>query len=888
MKVKNNKKTTLSLSNYCSLYIEKFNTLQLTRSWQRKAAFAAATATVATSMFLGGTSTSLAQGITCAPEYRPAPGGLPITNPGAIESNLGYARPHLVDYDGDGDFDLMVGEKSGRELAYYQNTGTSAAPIWSAAVNNPNGLNLAAGETGTAPFFVDIDGDGDLDAFMGTEFDGLAFFRNIGTRTAPNYAAPVTNPFGLNTGFDSYLTPTFADIDNDGDFDLITGEFSGRARFYRNTGTATAPAFGAMQNNPFGLIDVGFSSAPSFADLDGDGDFDLMIGEDNGTFNYFQNTGTRTAPAYAAVVANPFELTPVSYAAPTFADIDADGDLDMFVGDANGNSILFTNSGSATQADFFSTPLNLPLVGSYTSPALADIDGDGDLDAFIGDVTGAITFAENIAAPGDIANYGPSSVLLTVPATFVIPTLADMDGDGDIDMLVGGNDGDYYYYRNDGNATTPNFVLQGTNPFGLSNVGGYAGPTLVDFDGDGDMDIFTGSIAIQGVAYFQNTGTASAPNFAAPVTNPFGIAGVGSYARTTFGDIDNDGDLDMFVGEKNGLLTANLAFYANNGTATQANFADPIDFPFGIQDTNNTWYDPSLADINNDGVLDLFLGQKEEGLVNVYINNKLYPTISIGGSGNFNDCNVEQIEATIGNYLPTDVTVTWYNNLTNTPVASGVEFNPEDLQFRGSYYAVVATADGCTGKSSTLSYEPVTPPSTFTLSGQAGYNAVTLNWERNGECDATVREYEVYADPGEFGSYFLLGFSSTASYEAVGLVNGEKVAFKIRPIYTNGTYGLYSNTVTLKPSIILGEEANEKAGFAFFPNPNNGEFNLRLQDGSASATVSVTSLSGQRVYTTTLNATQTSINLGNIASGMYIVRVETAQGTYQQKVSVVR
>lgn len=902
MTVKKNK--TLSLSNYCSLYIDKFNAHQLSRSWQHKAAMAAATATVATGMFLGSASVSIAQ-VECTPAYEQVASGLPVTNPGAITQNGGYARTHLVDYDGDGDFDLMVGEKLGRELAYYQNTGTATAPIWSAAVNNPNGLNLPAGINGTAPAFVDIDGDGDLDAFLGTLENGLAFFRNTGTRTAPVYAAAQLNPFGINIGintpglgnrFGYYVVPTFADIDNDGDLDLVVGELRGNQLFFRNTGTRTAPAFAASQINPFGLVDIGWSSAPSFVDLDNDGDFDLMIGEDNGTFNYFRNTGTRTAPVYAAPQANPFKLTATRYAAPTFSDLNSDGDLDLFVGNDVGNTILFTNSGTAQQADYFLSPYNFPsATGIYASPTLVDIDADGDLDALLGSGNGTVLFARNIAPAGGTPNFAAPTVLLRLPrpaAQFANtgqadPTFADLDGDGDYDMLAGGDKGAYYYFRNEGTATTPNFVFQSINPFGITSPGNTSTftptrPTFADIDNDGDMDLFTGDKTTNQVSYFKNIGTAQSPNFAAPVNNPFGITTTEPYNRLTFGDINNDGDLDLFIGTKD-----EISFYENTGTPTNPTFSAPLLNPFGVL-TNNPNSTPYLADITNDGVLDLFVGERTTGFTRIYKNNTLAPTISLSNTGTFSACGTELVKASVGVYPANELSVKWYNAITRREVATGLEFNPEVLGVRASYYAVVSSASGCNQTSTVGNYVPVVPPSTFDLSGQAGYNSATLSWVRNGECDAPVREYEVYADPSGFGTYFLLGFSTTPTYESVGLLNGEKITFKIRPIYMNGTYGLYSNTVTLRPSIVLGEEDNEKAGFAFFPNPNNGEFNLRLQDGSASASVSVTNLSGQRVYTTTLNATQTSINLGNIASGMYIVRVETAQGTYQQKVSVVR
>ena len=95
-----------------------------------------------------------------------------------------------------------------------------------------------------------------------------------------------------------------------------------------------APAFAAPSTNPFGLADVGFRAAPAFADLDGDGDLDALVGNSLGNTLFFRNTGSAVAPAFAAPSTNPFGLADVgSQAAPAFADLDGDGDLDAFVGE---------------------------------------------------------------------------------------------------------------------------------------------------------------------------------------------------------------------------------------------------------------------------------------------------------------------------------------------------------------------------------------------------------------------------------------------------------------------------------------------------------------------------------------------------------------------------
>ncbi|MBL4650120.1 MAG: T9SS type A sorting domain-containing protein, partial [Aureispira sp.] len=180
----------------------------------------------------------------------------------------------------------------------------------------------------------------------GDNLPDIYFFENIGTAYIPSFSStPTLNPFGLvKTGFNRH--PVFVDIDNDGDMDLFFGELYGNIHYYENTGSASNPAFSTHLANPFGLIDIGHSFTPNFVDIDNDGDMDLFSGEYYGSIKFFENTGTVSAPAFGAIQTNPFNLTNVNgfMSSPFFADIDNDGDKDLFVGMHLGNTIFFENT----------------------------------------------------------------------------------------------------------------------------------------------------------------------------------------------------------------------------------------------------------------------------------------------------------------------------------------------------------------------------------------------------------------------------------------------------------------------------------------------------------------------------------------------------------------
>jgi len=548
------------------------------------------------------------------------------------------AKPTFVDIDNDGDLDAFAGERNGT-VKFYRNTGTAAAPNFVAA-NGTTIINpLAAVAVGynAAPTFADIDNDGDLDAFIGELYGTVKFYRNddvSGNGTAPVFVA-VTGAGNPLAGFDvgSYVTPTFADIDNDGDLDAFIGESTGTVKFYRNTGTNAAPVFAAdAAGNPLAGFDVGLYAAPTFADIDNDGDLDAFVGEGFGTVKFYRNTGAAAAPVFAAAngttIINPLAAVDVvgdkdnfkgNGATPTFADIDNDGDLDAFVGEYSSTAKFYRNTGTAAAPVFAANPLAGFDVGFYATPAFADIDNDGDLDAFAGESTGTVKFYRNTgtsAAPVFAAANG--TTIINPLAGFysggrTAPAFADIDNDGDLDAFLGGFYGTVKFFRNDdasGNGTAPVFVaVTGAgNPLNGVAVGLKATPTFADIDNDGDLDAFVGE-STGTVKFYRNTGTAAAPNFAADAAaNPLAGFGVGGSIRAApaFADIDNDGDLDAFVGEPYGTVK----FYRNTGTAAAPNFAaDAAANPLAGFNVGGIGSAPAFADIDNDGDLDAFVGE---------------------------------------------------------------------------------------------------------------------------------------------------------------------------------------------------------------------------------------------------------------------------------------
>ena len=142
-------------------------------------------------------------------------------------------------------------------------------------------------------------------------------------------------------------------------------------------------------------ITVGNSAAPCIADIDGDGTTDILIGNSGGTIHFYENTGTNASPSYMLITTKFNSIDVGSDAIPFAADVDANGKTDLFIGNSEGRIFQYEFNPLTSQYDSISGSFQGINVKVNAGPAFADIDGDGDDDLFIGNGKGGIYFYEN-------------------------------------------------------------------------------------------------------------------------------------------------------------------------------------------------------------------------------------------------------------------------------------------------------------------------------------------------------------------------------------------------------------------------------------------------------------------------------------------------------------
>ena len=361
------------------------------------------------------------------------------------------------------------------------------------------------------------------------------------------------------------------------------------------------PMFQRVQKD---LFSAGGTFVNAWADFDGDGDLDQFVGFDGQPNRLYRNDqGTFTDAATAAGVA---DARPTRAAA--WGDADGDGDVDLLVGftPLAGNSVLrfYRNTKGAFADHTDATGLSVA-TGAVRHPVWVDYDGDRDLDLFV-----AFRDRPNALFRNDGARFvdvAPEAGLAD-PRRSVGAVWFDYDEDGDLDVVVGNMDGDAngVFSNSRGKFTDvaqeAGLAWGGRKPNDKSN--GTVRPCAADVDSDGHVDLFFANYGENGL--FLNRGKGKFEN----VSPIWGVAIDARYDTCAFADMDNDGDLDLYV---NGTVTGGQQYrdYLFSNTRGAA-FKDITPAEIG---SPNSDHGAQWVDFDLDGAMDLSLtGVQKDGM----------------------------------------------------------------------------------------------------------------------------------------------------------------------------------------------------------------------------------------------------------------------------------
>ena len=504
----------------------------------------------------------------------------------------------LVDYDGDGKRDLIVGigdwtaygwddayNKKGKwtngplhgYVYLLKNRGTNNKPkydkpqkIKAAGPRHSKAAGLRPGGSPVdvfgwpSPNFADFDGDGDLDLLCGEFLDGFTYFQNIGSRKSPKYAAArrLNNSDGKPLTMDlQMIVPVAFDWDKDGDFDLIVGDEDGRVALVEHTGKVERglPVFKAPRYFQQEAKDLKFGAlaTPTAIDWDGDGDQDILCGNTAGYIGYFENLG-----GY-----------PLKWAAPRLL-----------------NTHTVTNAGRPRPAGPIRIQAgpNGSIQGpceakwGYTTLTAGDWDGDGLPDIMVNSIWGKVVWYKNIGTrkqpklaeaksvevewpgkpPKPAWNWWNPQGKELVTQWRTTPVMVDFNQDKLMDLVMLDHEGYLAFFErrllSGKRRLKPGrriFVDEKGNPIRLNprraGKSGRRKIVLVDWDGDGKLDILANS---RNADWWRNLGTKNGKTILKNqgLLYPRNVAGHTS--SPTVVDFNKDGVPELLVGAEDGRL----------------------------------------------------------------------------------------------------------------------------------------------------------------------------------------------------------------------------------------------------------------------------------------------------------------------------------------------
>jgi uncharacterized repeat protein (TIGR01451 family) len=352
---------------------------------------------------------------------------------------------------------------------------------------------------------------------------------------------------GLDGALDAWSL-SWVDMDSDGDQDLFVGTAGGtdpNAMFKNNgNGTFTKVTTGAI------VTENTKSYASTWADIDNDGDMDGFVATEVGQKNllYINNGGGNFTK-----ITNDPAVNELGYGrGASWADYDNDGFVDLLVTDyfATKFNLLFHNNGNGTFTKITNNPIANEAASSV-SASWADYNNDGLNDVFVCNTNNEGNSLYKNLGNGDFVKVTNDPVY-TDGGKSIGSSWGDIDNDGDLDLFVtnGGNQKNFLY-QNNGNGSFSRI----TSGDLVTKIGNFSGSSFVDFDNDGDLDVFVTDDDEKGNSLYSNDGKGIFSQVNNNMDNDRGLS-----SATAWADYDSDGDLDALVANRNGN---EMFFYKN-------------------------------------------------------------------------------------------------------------------------------------------------------------------------------------------------------------------------------------------------------------------------------------------------------------------------------------
>jgi len=461
--------------------------------------------------------------------------GLGTFGPQKVITMIAHAAVSVysVDLDGDGDPDVLSVSFNDDKIAWYENTD-------GLGTFGPQKVITNSADAAVSMHAADLDGDGDIDVLSSSIYDDkLAWYENIdglGTFGPPQIV-------DLNDVYARSSVYT-ADLDGDGDTDVLSASsYDNKIAWYENT-----DGLGSFVTKQVITTSADGVNSVRSADLDGDGDLDLLSASNNDNeIAWYENTdGFGTFGPQQVIAMSTSGVWSVHA-----ADLDGDGDQDVMSASFGSDKIAWYENTDGQGTFILQQVIITMIVNGACSVHATDLDGDGDPD-----VLSASTYDDKIAwyeNTDGLGTFGPQQVITTSAYYAKSVHTADLDGDGDPDVLSASYDDNKiaWYENTDGlGVFGPQLVIT-TNAVGADSV--YSS----DLDGDGDTDVLSASLNDDKIAWYENTDGLG--NFGPQKIITMMAGGADSvYAA----DLDGDGDPDVLSASSIGD-TDKIAWYEN-------------------------------------------------------------------------------------------------------------------------------------------------------------------------------------------------------------------------------------------------------------------------------------------------------------------------------------